>query len=503
MCFGFASACSSSDGDPPFALSPGARAGAGGAGGAGGANACEPTSFAPPSALAAVPLTTTLTGSGLCAPVELVRDDAGAPHIYAASLADAAYAQGYVTASDRFVQMDFFRHNAAGTLSELFGGLALSFDLEPRLHHLRATAQTSWETMQASSDGLDRDAVAVLRAYAAGVNAWLAELKAGQHALPPELVSFGLRPEFISPWSEVDSLSIAELQSFALSFDVTSELRRSAGQEREKLVFAGASDPRLAARVGYVVDLTRVSPISPVYTLDGWEDPAAGARALPALRPPLREPEPDAGLAALVGRVLPGLDHIPTFGPGPRGSNSWVVSGALTQSGHALLANDAHLSLTNPSLFYLTHLSAGADFEVMGVQFPGLPLVMLGFNRRVAWGATVSMLDVTDVYDETVTPCATGAAGAAGGAGANGAAGAPGAGDAGFCVTFRGAPVPLRARDEVFRLATGGDLSQATETTMRFYDVPHHGPILPRVLPNRTLEPLGARELSVRYVGHD
>ncbi|MCU0686302.1 MAG: penicillin acylase family protein [Polyangiaceae bacterium] len=487
FCLGLAAACSSTEGAPPFALTPLGPAGAAGSAGAAGASACEPTNFAPPSALAAVPLTTTLTSAALCAPVELVRDDAGVPHIYAASLADAAYAQGYVTANDRFVQMDFFRHNAAGTLSELFGDLVLSFDIEPRLHHLRATAQSSWQTMQASTDGLDRDSVAVLRAYAAGVNAWLGELKAGQHALPPALVSFGLRPEFISPWTEVDSLSIIELQAFALSFDITNELLRTAASERDKAVFAGASDPQLLARSGYAADVTRVSPIVPTYTLDGWGELDPGRRALPALSPPLREPEPDTALAALVGRVLPTLGFIPTFGPGARGSNGWVVSGALSQSGHPLIANDTHLSLLNPSLFYLTHLSAGTDFEVMGTQFPGLPLVMLGFNRRVAWGATVSFLDVTDVYDEAIAPCANDAGDA---------------GDAGFCATFRGASVPLRARDEVFRVAIGGNLAQATETTMRFYDVPHHGPILPRPA-GTSVEGLGARELSVRYTGHE
>ncbi|HEU4404213.1 MAG TPA: penicillin acylase family protein [Polyangiaceae bacterium] len=468
LALAFLPACSSSsDAGTPTRIEP--RDGSGGGGGA------------PAGPLDRVPLENTLTGRGLSAPVELVRDELGVPHIYAETVADAAYAQGYITAHDRFVQMDFFRRNASGTLSELLGASALPSDIEPRLHHLRANAEAAWATLQASSEPLDREAVAALKAYAAGVNQWIDELKAGEHALPSTLVALNYRPEFVSAWSEVDSLAVGELQSFALSFDVDFDLLRTTAVEREKAVFAGASDPAYAKREGFVADVSDLRPIVPVFTVDGWGEFDGAARSPALVQPPLRAPEPDLELARLAARARSSRGGLPAFGPAERGSNNWVVSGAVSRSGHPMVANDTHLSLTNPSLFYMLHLSAG-DFDVMGVQFPGVPLVTVGFNRRIAWGVTVSQLDVSDVYDEAVAPCA---------------------GGAGQCVSFRNGQVPLVPREETFRISFGGDVSKAEAVTLTFYDVPHHGPILPRVKAGNTLEPLGARELSVRYTGHE
>jgi penicillin G amidase len=463
-------ACSSDNTATPVGLAPGAPEAEGG-------------DNLPPE-LKAVPMQAALKARGISAPVEVVRDDAGIPHIYGDTLADVAFAQGYVTAHDRFVQMDFIRRNASGTLSELFGEQTLADDVEMRMHHLRATAEKVWSMLTSSTDPLDHDVVETLEAYAKGVNLKLAEMRTGDAkapALPAELTDLGYKPEFLAPWSPLDSLVIGELQAFALSFDLSADLLRTGAFRREAEVFgAPGATPALAAREGFVADLTDFRPFLPTYTIEGWGEADRSTQLAAAVRPPLRAPEADPQLVGLIGQILPRAGRVLAFGPGERGSNNWVVSGQHSATGHAMLANDTHLSLSNPALFYLVHLTAGQDFEVMGVQFPGVPLITLGFNRRVAWGATVSVLDVTDVYDEAVAPC----------------------GDA-SCVTFQGKQVPLAARDEAFRVAIGGDLSKAETKTVRLYDVPHHGPIIPRVGSNGDVAPLGARELSVRYTGYD
>lgn len=462
-------ACSSGDSGTPEPLVP--SGGSGGSGGTGGGG--------PGGPLDSVPLEGTITASGLSAPAELVRDELGVPHIYAATLADVAFAQGYITAHDRFVQMDFFRRNASGTLSEVLGEGALATDIEPRLHHFRKNAEKMWQELKASTDPLDVDMVATLSSYAAGANLWLGELKAAKHALPGALAGV-YKIDGIPDWSEVDSLAIGELQAFALSFDIDNDLLRTAAAEREKAVFFdGAANLAYAKRAGLVADVSDPRPIVPVFTVDGWAGVSTEAPASAAVQPPLRVSEPDLELARLAARARSSTGRLPAFGPGDRGSNNWVVSGALSRTNHPMVANDTHLSLINPSLFYMVHLSAGDDFEVMGVQFPGAPLVTVGFNRSIAWGVTVNQLDATDVYEEAVTPC-----------------------DGGSCVTFKGAPVPLVPRPEEFRIGLGGDLSSGNKVSMTFYDVPHHGPILPRV-DGQLVDPLGARELSVRYVGHD
>ncbi|HEU4536421.1 MAG TPA: penicillin acylase family protein, partial [Polyangiaceae bacterium] len=479
------SACDSGDGADPITLRPGGSSGSGGAGGSGGGGSKLP------EVLAQVPQQAKVPSAGLSAPVEAVRDEAGVPHIYAETAADAAFAQGYLAANDRFVQMDVFRRNASGTLSEVFGASALANDIDIRLHHLRATAEKSWAALQASADPADREIVRVMGAYAAGVNAWIDELKAGQHALPEALALF-YTPKFVAPWSEIDSLAIGELQAFGLSFDYDADLLRTLAAEREKAVFANAPDAARRDREGFVSDLTDFRPLSPVYTVSGWGEvggearpDAPGARR-PALAPPLRAPEPDQGLIDLIGRVRPAAGGLPAFGPGERGSNNWVVSGALSKSGHVMVANDTHLSLTNPSLFYLVHLNALDGLDVMGVQFPGIPFVILGFNQRVAWGATVSQVDVTDLYDEAVSSCAADAAK--------------------LCVAFKGGEVPVVTREESFVVSVANDPSGAITRKVNFYDVPHHGPILPTLVDGPggpTTAPPQGRALSVRYTGYE
>ncbi|HWE27220.1 MAG TPA: penicillin acylase family protein, partial [Polyangia bacterium] len=160
---------------------------------------------------------------------------------------------------------------------------------------------------------------------------------------------------------------------------------------------------------------------------------------------------------------------------------NWVVGPSLSSTGHVMVANDTHLSLQNPPIFYFVHLVARGSLDAMGVQFPGLPGIILGMNEHVAWGATVNNIDVTDVYQETIVTCDDGAS---------------------PCVAFNGGKVPLAPRSETINVGRFGQIINSQTVTL--YDVPHHGPIIPRVdAMTHTVEPLGTSELSVRYTAHD
>ncbi len=146
-----------------------------------------PDATPPPNPLDALPVQEELKGAGLSAPVDVVRDDAGIPHIYAATTPDAAYAQGFMMAQDRWLEMDFGRRQASGTLAEIvgdFSSAAIGSDIRYRSHHLRATAEVGWKKLQASAEPTDKLLVATLKSFAAGVNAWQEALRAGKYTIP-------------------------------------------------------------------------------------------------------------------------------------------------------------------------------------------------------------------------------------------------------------------------------------------------------------------------------
>ena len=483
---GLAAACSSSSDDTNPVTPPAGDAGvdAPGEGGsesdAGDAGATGDAGDAGPT-LAAIPVASTVTASTLGAPVDVVRDEWGIPHIYGASLPDVAYAQGWVTAHDRWAQMDIIRHNADGTLAELFGGLYASTfdgDVRMRAQHLRTTAAATWTALQASTapdDVLSRN---VLTAYAAGVNAFLVDLKAGKYALPSAFTFF-YSAAAAKPWTEVDSLLMGNFQAFSLAFDADSEIQNSAIDEAAKAIFPAADlDPGKAGRAGIAADLSILSPVDPTYTIAGWTGMNGDTSTASA-------PARDGNLRALLGadaRAVRDLGNDHTL-HASRGSNNWIVGPQLSKTGHTIVANDTHLSLTNPAVFHLVHLvSTGKDdaVDAMGVAFPGIPAVILGMTEHTAWGATVNNIDVTDVYAETITTCS---------------------GSSDPCVSFNGSQVPLTKRVEGFDFGVGGMTTSHVDVTM--YDVPHHGPIVLRPLATHDgVEPLGTTELSIKYTGH-
>jgi penicillin amidase len=434
------------------------------------------------SPVASIPATEQLQAPSLSAPVDVVRDQWGIPHIYGETLPDVLFGEGYVMARDRFVQMDLARHQASGTIAELAGTLspdAVDGDIAIRAHHLRSTAQKAFDALKASTDARDQAIVLGVAQFSAGVNAYLDQVRAGQFAAPADVT---IIDDFTkaAPWSELDSLTLGELEAFDLSFDADSEITASLVQSKAALIFDQATDPSLLARRGMGADLEILAPLDPTYTIPGWTGMNGDGSTAASSR------GDDGNMYALLEadrHAVMGLGNDHLVHPS-RGSNNWVVGPALSQSGHALIANDTHLPLGNPSTFYLVHLSArsgAVPLNVMGAAFPGIPGIILGMNDHVAWGATVSLIDVTDVYRETIVTCDDGVS---------------------PCVVFQGAKVALLPRQETFSVGAFGAIDKTVTVTL--YDVPHHGPIIPRVTASHDgIEPLGTSELSIRYTGHE
>ncbi|HEV2685772.1 MAG TPA: penicillin acylase family protein, partial [Actinomycetota bacterium] len=294
----------------------------------------------------------TVAVKGIPAPVEIVRDAEGVPHIFAASERDAWFAMGYAHAQDRLWQMEFQRRVAEGRLSEFLGERAYDVD---RLMRTLGIARLA-ERIVARLDGGTR---ADLEAYAAGVNAFLAS----DPVLPIEFHAFGLKPR---PWKPADTMEWLLVMAWDLSSNWRIELARM----------------RFIAKLGP----ERANEILPPYPGEKVE-PLPDFRALYAAI----EPQADALLAA---NPAPGESI---------GSNSWVVSGAHTATGKPLLANDPHLGLQAPSLWYLAHISTPGG-NVVGGTLPGVPFVVLGHNDHIAWSMTTTNSDTQDLFIERVAP---------------------------------------------------------------------------------------------------
>jgi penicillin amidase len=337
--------------------------------------------------------------AGLSAPVEALRDARGVPHLRASSLQDLFFAQGYVTAQDRLWQMDLSRRLAEGELSEVFGERTLRLDLENRTLGFRQVSQRALAE-------LSPEARAPLTAYANGVNAFIASHRG---RLPMEFLLLNYQPR---PWGEIDSLGVALNMVKTLSTtwrtDLMRErLRAKLGSELSADLFPDHSpldEPvaELSATPGRMPKKTASLSFRGVPQARDDEESRTSvtfrARFLASLgmtedvQLGMTRGVDDPTLAALLSA---GSDRNPGLG-----SNNWVVSGAHTQSGKPLLANDPHLDHSVPSVWYMIHLKA-PGLNVIGVSLPGLPLVIIGHNEKIAWGMTNTGPDVQDLYTES------------------------------------------------------------------------------------------------------
>ena len=294
------------------------------------------------------------TVTGLDAPVEIVRDANAIPHIYARSPRDSAFAMGYVHAQDRLWQLEMQRRIGSARLAEVVGEPGLETDRFLRTLGLYRVAERNFEA-------LSPEVQAIYEAYAAGVNAWL-ETRSG--LLPLEFQLLGHEPE---PWRPADSLVWLKIMAWDLG-----------GNFRDELLRARLADTLDA---GQMRDLWAQHP----------DDPAPGPHAVPGATVSARI-DYGALIASTPGVRASGL-----------GSNSWAVSGDHTASGKPLLANDPHLRLEIPGVWYLAHVST-PEFEIAGATLPGLPFPLLGRNRHFAWGFTNTGSDVQDLFIERIDP---------------------------------------------------------------------------------------------------
>ena len=331
----------------------------------------------------------TVTVAGLSAPVEVRRDEWGVPQITADTAEDLFMAQGYVHAQDRFWEMDFRRHVTAGRLSELFGDSQLETDVFIRTMGWRHVAEQELAL-------LSPEAVRYLQAYAAGVNAYLADHSGSSLSL--EYAVLGLQnsdyePE---PWTPVDSLSWLKAMAWNLGGNMDQEVYRV------RLAAQHLSDDQLA-------DLDPPYPYdrAPVIVTDPSAMTAGSDASALAAAPPIdvhAAADRLAPLADLTAR-LPAL--LGMAGGSGVGSNSFVVDGSRTTTGMPILANDTHLGASMPGIWYQVGLHCRAlteacPYDVTGFSFSGFPGVVLGHNNRIAWGFTNLNPDVQDLYLEDV-----------------------------------------------------------------------------------------------------
>lgn len=309
----------------------------------------------------------TLAVAGLSAPVSVTRDSHGVPAIEAAALEDLFFAQGYVTAQDRLFQMDLMRRAAAGELSEIVGEVALKHDRQQRILGIKAIAEKGVQTATPE----DRQQFG---AYARGVNAYI---ESHRDRLPLEFRILRYTPK---AWTAQDSLEIAYQMVQTLSISPKAALTRE----------------KILAKLG--PELT-----ADLYMNTSWRDhpPTMPAPALDSSPPSQVATNPGAIAFSAPGSEIlrPWLDAFLRDQPISLGSNDWVVSGAHTTTGKPLLSNDMHLGHQMPNLWYEAHLHAG-DFDVAGVTLPGYPYVIVGHNRRIAWGCTNVGPTVEDAYIE-------------------------------------------------------------------------------------------------------
>ncbi|HHP7235224.1 MAG TPA: penicillin acylase family protein [Desulfobacterales bacterium] len=285
--------------------------------------------------------------------VEILRDDFGIPHIYAENPRDLYLAMGYAMAQDRLWQMEFYRRLGSGRLSELFGHKMLEVD---RLFRTLALAQHDVTLPEETSF--------IPGAFAAGINAYIRQ---SRDRLPLEFTVLGHQPEL---WSAQDYLSVLRVVQWGLSLGwkvdrTAARILAAVGQRRFGEAFPPPSDN---------------TPVIQTNNVDAWND-------LPV------------SLDEVAARQMP----ITGWRPSPA-SNNWVVSGDRSLSGYPILANDTHMALSNPSIWWEVHLVCQPEIDAAGFAIPGLPGLPIGHNSGVAWGVTNVMLDDVDFYVEKIHP---------------------------------------------------------------------------------------------------
>ncbi len=322
-----------------------------------------------------------LTVDGLDAPVEVIRDVDGVPHVYARSEHDLFYAQGYIHAQDRFWQMDFWRHVGGGRLSEMFGDGQVETDMFLRSLDFVGIAEQELAEVDAGHK-------AILDAYAEGVNAYISGRSPSQISLEYSILPLQTAGYRIEPWTTVNTLTWAKVMSWDLSWNLVQEVDR--------------------ATLSAGLPLDRIEQLYPAYPEENPVIVTADQTAsVPG--PVVALPEGAVAAVAEAGRRAQEALGVTGGGFAGIGSNNWVIGGSRTRSGLPVLANDPHLAIQMPSIWYqigLHCVERGPDcpYQVAGFGFAGVPGVITGHNDRIAWGVTNQSIDTQDLFVEKLNP---------------------------------------------------------------------------------------------------
>lgn len=379
--------------------------------------------------------------------VEVVRDSLGVVHIHAESDEDLFYASGYMQAVDRLFQMDLTRRRALGRRAEVLGPGAVDDDTIVRVVGIERWAREAAEQMRAERP----DDYRLMVAWTAGVNARIEEVRSGDVPLP---YGFGADELDYLPerWDPADGFVIGKLilwgNANQLEFDLLATIIRD-------------FQPDAFARVPLM------APVQDAYVLPPEEQPAGGTTSAPIVAAPRVLPRLPAEAAEQIRARL--FDLVPAV-TAAYASNNWALDGRHTDDGRPLIAGDPHQPLRSPSLFWMQHLNsadAGGSFDVTGFSFVGTPTVQLGHNRNIAWTATTTYPDISDLWSVRATDT---------------------------YVLIGDERVSIEAHQEVIEVA-GGD-----PVTITVEEVPGYGVLLPEdFLPVPVAGP--SRRVLYRWVG--
>lgn len=290
--------------------------------------------------------------AGITAPVEVIRDPWGVPHIYATAQDDLFFAQGFVAAQDRLWQLDLWRRRADGRLAEILGPKFVERDRYARLLRYRGDWDAEWRSYSP-------DTKKILEAFARGINAYIVSIKGRP---PIEFQWLGIEPQ---PWTP--ETCVSRLAAYPMAGNALLEVARAA----------------LVKRLG-AERAAQLLPADPPRTLT-----SPGGLNLEGV-----------GYDVVAGLEQAGSD---TGVEAAQGSNNWVIAGGRTSTGKPILANDPHRSLRLPSLRYIVHLVA-PGWNVIGAGEPALPGISIGHNERIAFGLTIFPADQQDIYVERTNP---------------------------------------------------------------------------------------------------
>ncbi|MFQ5702964.1 MAG: penicillin acylase family protein [Gemmatimonadales bacterium] len=306
--------------------------------------------------------------------VQVVYDRRGVPHIWASSTTDAMRALGYVVARDRLFQLELQTRATEGRLTEVAGPRALELDRRQRSLGLVWSAERNLAALDTGSQGFR-----TVAAYAQGVNAWIDQMK--PEDIPLEYRFLNMRPE---RWQPIHSIELFKRMGYTLAFSWyeqwSKQVEARVGKEAAQALFP------------------RNSPIQEPIQPNGRATPRFDFKPLPPPGFSKRHEVPHTVVSADGQSMVPQRDRSEQ----PLASNNWAVAPSRTANGFALLSGDPHLDLTLPSIWYEVHIVVPDELDVYGVTIPGMPGVVIGFNRDIAWSMTNTGADVLDFYDETL-----------------------------------------------------------------------------------------------------